>query len=686
MQSNEEKITEILLGLEGDAAQKIRTLTAEINKHITAYYDEDAPSVSDYEYDMLLNALKRLEADNPSLAAPDSPTKKVGGTAKRKAGELVRHNVPMKSLKDVFSEGEVREFVEDMLEKFPDAVFVVEYKIDGLSMTLRYDNGALSMAETRGDGIEFGEDVTLNARTIADVREILDDAPNYLEIRGEVYMSEADFEKVNEQQELKGQKPFANPRNCAAGTLRQLDPNITRSRGLSFFVFNIQDARGITFDTHTQGYEYLKSRGVRVIEDYRICRTADEVWDAVCAIGDNRGNLSYDIDGAVVKLDSFAQRKEAGETDKAPKWAVAYKYPPEEKETVIREIELSVGRTGRITPTAVFDPVRLCGTTVRRATLHNQDYIDSLGLCLGDTVLVYKSGEIIPKVREVVTAKRPDGAKPYVIEPVCPACGHPAVRDEAADLRCTNPACPAQAVRRIINFVSRDAMDIKGLGDALIETLCDEGYIKSPADLFYLKDHRDDLIEKGLIGKEKNTDKLLGAIEDAKSAGGAKLLTGLGIPNIGRLAAKDLMDEFGDIDSLANASKESLKSVRDIGEASAEAVIAYFSDENSKEELCRMKAAGVVMTQEKKALSSEAFSGMTFVITGTLPSMDRKEAAALITDNGGKVIGSVSKKTDYLLVGKNAGSKLDKATKLGIAIIDENRLLEMVKDADKSSE
>ncbi len=431
--------------------------------HNDRYYNQDNPEISDYEYDMLMQELKALEIKHPEYISDDSPTQKVGGEAKREAGVLVKHNVPMLSLQDVFSKEEVEEFIKDMKEQLDDPVFVVEYKIDGLSLALRYVNSKLDVAITRGDGILEGEDVTVNAKVIKDVKKTLKDPIEYLEVRGEVYMTNEAFDKVNEMQEIKGKKLFANPRNCAAGTLRQLDSKITKERDLSMFVFNIQDVRGKEFNSHSEGYEYLKQQGIKIIEDYKICKTADEVWQAIVAIGENRDKLDYDIDGAVVKIDSFADRRKLGNTAKVPRWAIAYKYPPEEKETKLLEIELSVGRTGRITPTAIFEPIRLCGTTVTRATLHNQDFIDDLDIRIGDTIVVYKSGEIIPKIRRVVKEKRSAKSVPYVIGDKCPVCGAPAMRiADNADIKCTNHSCPSKLIRNIVNFVGRDAMDIKG--------------------------------------------------------------------------------------------------------------------------------------------------------------------------------------------------------------------------------
>ena len=663
-----------------DAKTRIEELKKTLEYHSNRYYNMDDPEISDYEYDSMMQELKKLEKEHPELVTPDSPTQRVGGTAKREAGVLVRHNVPMLSLQDVFSKEEVYNFVNEMKEQLEDPEFVVEYKIDGLSMALRYEDGVLKLAETRGDGINFGEDVTENAKVIPDVKKKLKDALPYLEIRGEVYMKLKDFDAVNETQELLGRKPFANPRNCAAGTLRQLDSRITKERKLSMFIFNVQEVRGRTFATHTEGYEFLKKQGIHVIDDYKVCKTADEVWDAITRIGENRGNLGYDIDGAVVKLNRIADREKLGSTSKVPRWAVAYKYPPEEKETKVLDIELSVGRTGRITPTAIFEPIRLCGTTVSRATLHNQDFIDDLDIGIGDTIVVYKSGEIIPKVKEVIHAKRPEGTVRFEIPDVCPVCGAKTEREkDTADIKCTSPNCPAQLERHIINFVGRDAMDIKGFGTVYIEELVRLGYLKDVADIYDLKDHREELIEQGIIGKEKNTDKLLDAIETSKKNDAYKLLTGLGIPNVGKAAAKAILKYFKEFEALEAADMDQLQEVNDIGEVSADCIFRLFGDEKNKGLLQRLREAGVNMAYIPEEGADERFAGQTFVITGTLPSMDRKEAAALIEKFGGKVAGSVSKKTAYVLAGENAGSKLTKANELGIKVISEEDILAMTK-------
>lgn len=661
-----------------DIKQKIEDLRQKILYHNDLYYNQDNPEISDYEYDMMMQELKRLETDHPEFITADSPTQKVGGTAKRQAGVLVKHDVPMLSLQDVFSRGEVDTFVENMQDELDSPEFVVEEKIDGLSLALRYRDGVLERAITRGDGIVQGEDVTANALQIKDVKKKLKDKLPYFEVRGEVYMTRQAFALVNEKQELLGKRLFANPRNCAAGTLRQLDSKITKERGLSMFIFNLQKAEGKEFVSHTQAYEFMHRQGMKIIHSYKVCKTKDEVWQAIEEIGARRGSLPYDIDGAVVKVNDFAQREAVGATSKVPRWAVAYKYPPEEKETRVIDIELSVGRTGRITPTAVFEPVQLCGTKVERATLHNQDFIDELDIRIGDTVRVYKSGEIIPKVRCVVKEKRPENAQPFIIGDYCPVCGAKTIRDDKADIRCSNPHCPAQIERWIINFVGRDAMDIKGFGMMYIKTLIDNGYIKDPSDIYNLYTYRDELIAKGLIGKEKNTDKLLAAIENSKKNAPWRLLCGLGILNIGKAAARSLLNHFGSFDKLVQASEEEIKEVNDIGDISAKQVYDFFQAEDNRKMLEKFKRAGVNMEQEITVAGGK-FVGLTFVLTGTLTTMSRNEAAELIQSLGGKASSSVSKKTNYVVAGENAGSKLTKAENLGIKILSEAEFIAMTK-------
>lgn len=662
-----------------EVKKELNRLRKEIRHHNNCYYNNDEPEISDYEYDQLMLQLKKLEADYPELVTKNSPTQMVGGNARREAGVLVAHDVPMLSLQDVFSRQEVEEFVTSAIEQLDNPEFVVEEKIDGLSLALRYRDGILAQAITRGDGVIQGEDVTDNAKVIKDIKEKLKEPLPYFEIRGEVYMSREAFVKVNARQELLGLKQFANPRNCAAGTLRQLNSKVVKDRQLSMFVFNLQRVEGREFASHTEAYEFMKKQGIKVIHNYQVCHTASEVMGAIDRIGASRGELPYDIDGAVVKLNSFAQRQALGETSKVPRWAVAYKYPPEEKETKLLNIELSVGRTGRITPTAVFEPVQLCGTRVERATLHNQDFIDGLDIRIGDTIKVFKSGEIIPKVRSVCHEKRPVGTVPFLIGDSCPVCGHKAVREvDTADIKCTNPSCPAQLENHIINFVSRDAMDIKGMGEQNIHALIEGGYIQDIADIFNLAVHRDELIAKGVIGKEKNTDKLLVAIEKAKENEPQRLVTGLGIAGIGKAAARELMLHYGSIDALAEADVESIQQVRDIGSIGSQAIYEYFRDDVNGDILRRLKEYGVNMELQDTGIVDDVLAGKTVVVTGTLPTLSRNDAKNLIEAHGGKAAGSVSKKTDYVLAGEAAGSKLVKAQELGITIIDEAEFLQLI--------
>lgn len=662
-----------------EVKKELNRLRKEIRHHNNCYYNNDEPEISDYEYDQLMLQLKKLEADYPELVTKNSPTQMVGGNARREAGVLVAHDVPMLSLQDVFSRQEVEEFVTSAIEQLDNPEFVVEEKIDGLSLALRYRDGILVQAITRGDGIIQGEDVTDNAKVIKDIKEKLKEPLPYFEIRGEVYMSREAFAKVNARQELLGLKQFANPRNCAAGTLRQLNSKVVKDRQLSMFVFNLQRVEGREFASHTEAYEFMKKQGIKVIHNYQVCHTASEVMGAIDRIGASRGELPYDIDGAVVKLNSFAQRQALGETSKVPRWAVAYKYPPEEKETKLLNIELSVGRTGRITPTAVFEPVQLCGTKVERATLHNQDFIDGLDIRIGDTIKVFKSGEIIPKVRSVCHEKRPVGTVPFLIGDTCPVCGHKAVREvDTADIKCTNPSCPAQLENHIINFVSRDAMDIKGMGEQNIHALIEGEYIHDIGDIFNLAVHRDELIAKGVIGKEKNTDKLLAAIEKAKENEPQRLVTGLGIAGIGKAAARELMLHYGSIDALAEADVESIQQVRDIGSIGSQAIYEYFRDDVNRDILRRLREYGVNMELQDTGIVDDVLAGKTVVVTGTLPTLSRNDAKNMIEAHGGKAAGSVSKKTDYVLAGEAAGSKLVKAQELGITIIDEAEFLQMI--------
>ncbi|MBR0172704.1 MAG: NAD-dependent DNA ligase LigA [Lachnospiraceae bacterium] len=703
-------------------------LVEQIRYHMRQYYDLDAAEISDYEYDQLMLRLKEAERLHPDWVTPDSPTQVVGGRAgfaedaaagagdsadaagasagKRKAGVLVTHDVPMLSIEDVFSKEDVISWVHEVRAVHPDARFVVDEKIDGLSMSLRYEHGELVLAETRGDGFT-GEDVTPNARVIDDVVQHLGAKDAYLEVRGEVYMTHEAFARTNELQEARGKKTFANPRNCAAGTLRQLDASMVRERGLSFFVFNIQRASDETLtESHSEGLKRLAdTEGMRVAPSF-VCVTDDEILAAIDAIGIRRGALPYDIDGAVVKLDRIALRDDFPAGSKYSAGHIAYKYPPEEKEAEITEIELTVGMTGRVNPTAVFTPVRLCGTSVSRATLHNQDFIDKLGIGIGKRVLVYKSGEIIPKIRGTVTDEglrtEETGAADialhgadmaayrasrgiFAIPDTCPVCGARITRGrtgaednaDAADLYCTNPDCEAKLVRRVIHFVSRDAMDIKGFGAEYISKLIGAGYIRNIDDIYTLKQHRDELVEQGLIGKEKNTDKLLQMIEQSGQNEPWRLLSGLAIANVGRTSARTLMRRFASMDALAAASVEELTRVDDIGEITARGIRAWFDDPAHAAMLARLKDAGVNMG-ETGGKTGTSLAGRTYVVTGDLKHFkNRDELIDFIEARGGKVAGSVSKKT-YALINNDAASvsgKNKKAQALGIPILTEEAFL-----------
>ena len=657
-------------------------LIETIDYHMDRYYNMDEPEISDYEYDQLMIQLKAAEKEHPEWVTPDSPSQKIGGVAKREAGVKIQHDVPMLSIEDVFNKEDVIAWVEKVQAMHPDARFSVETKIDGLSMTLRYEKTSdgklkLTLAETRGDGL-VGEDVTANALVVDDVCHYVDLPYDSMQLRGEVYMSHEDFDRYNEIQMANDAKLAANPRNLAAGTLRQLDASITKERGLKMFVFNVQQGPDELTESHCGGMDILEQAGIKTVY-HKLCNTADEIIQAIDEIGDMRGELPYDIDGAVVKIDQVKYRNDFPAGSKYSSGHIAYKYPPEEKETKLLQVELSVGRTGRINPTAVFEPIRLCGTTVSRATLHNQDFIDELDIGIGDTIVVYKSGEIIPKIKEVVKAKRPQGVSTYKIPMTCPVCGAPTVREaNTADIKCSSTTCPAQLERHIINFVSRDAMNIMGFGTVYIEELVRRGYIANIADIYDLVNHRDELIAEGIIGKEKNTDKLLAAIEESKGNDANCLLTGFGIPGIGKAAAKSLLNHFGDVEAVAKATEDELRQVDDIGDVSAKALVTFFTDPTCQEILGRLKSSGVNMTKLQEENAGNSLEGLTMVITGTLPTLGRKEAAALIEANGGKVTGSVSKKTNYLVAGEAAGSKLDKAVSLGIPVISEEELLALI--------
>ncbi|MFR2033955.1 MAG: NAD-dependent DNA ligase LigA [Agathobacter sp.] len=659
-------------------------LCEKIDYHMDRYYNQDSPKISDYEYDQLMIQLKEAEKEHPEWVTPDSPTQKIGGTVKREAGVKVTHDVPMLSIEDVFSKEEVTAWVEKVRSVHADAVFSVETKIDGLSMTLRYEkdsNGKMKlvMAETRGDGL-VGEDVTANALVIPDIPKYLDLPYDSLQLRGEVYMSHDDFDRFNEQQEKNGKKTAANPRNLAAGTLRQLDSSITKERGLKMFIFNVQKGPDEMLYSHCDSMETLNSNGIPVVY-HRKCSTADEILNAIDDIGNMRGDLEYDIDGAVIKIDQIKYREDFPEGSKYSSGHIAYKYPPEERVVVMDEILVDVGRTGKLTFTGVFHDketkkaARLCGTNVTRASLHNMDYIKNMHIGIGGSYRLYKSGEIIPKLNGCVDEP------PHVFESpqTCPVCGSRLEREnETADIRCFNALCPAQLTRTIAYFASLDAMNIMGLGDTIVDNLIKGGYVKTFADIYKLKDKRDELIENKVIGKEKGTDKVLLAIEKSKENDPSKLLTGLGIRNVGKNTAKTIMKHFTSIHELGDAPYEKLLEIEDIGDTTALCIKKYFEDPLNREVIKELEELGVNITAKKQSASGEALQGLTIVVTGTLPTLGRKEAAELIENNGGKCTGSVSKKTDYLVAGEAAGSKLTKAQSLGVPVITEERLFEMI--------
>lgn len=651
---------------------EIKQLTEQLERANHEYYVLDAPTMADFEYDRLLRRLEELEAQYPELASPLSPTKRVGGEALSKF-EKVEHEVPLESLQDVFSEDEVREFDARLRQSVPNAQFSIEPKVDGLSVALEYVDGAFVRGATRGDG-RVGEDVTENLKTIRSIPMRLEDAPHRLIVRGEVFMPRTVFEQLNEAREKKGKPLFANPRNAAAGSLRQLDPAIAAARKLDILIFNLQLAEGVRFQTHAESLDYLHARKFKVIP-YTLCCSAEEAISRIRSIGETRYDLPYDIDGAVMKLNDLTDRQSLGSTAKFPRWACAYKYPPEVKETVVQDIVIQVGRTGVLTPKAVVAPVRLAGTTVTNATLHNQDFISEKDIRIGDTVRIRKAGEIIPEILEVVLSKRLQGTSPYLLPTVCPVCGARVERDEdGAFMRCTGIECPAQLTRNISHFVSRNAMDIDGLGDAIVEQLIANGHISSPADIYYLRlDELKSLWKSG----QKAATKLLDAIEKSKQNDVSRLIFALGIRQVGEKAAKVLAKTFGSLDRLMAASAEELTQVRDIGAVTAENIVSWFANPQSQHMIARLREAGVNF-ESRVQQEDDRFAGMTFVLTGALSLFTREEATEKIENFGGKAAGSVSKKTTYVVAGENAGSKLKKANELGIPVLSEEDFLKML--------
>ena len=659
--------------------REYEALKTKIEYHMDRYYNQDAPEISDEAYDDLMRSLKAAEKEHPEWITPDSPSQKIGGTAKREAGVKVVHRVPMLSIEDVFTLQEVDAWIEKVHSIHPDVTFSVEQKIDGLSMTLRYRAGELELAETRGDG-QTGEDVTLNARTIGDIPQHLDVPFEYLEVRGEVYMAHADFERFNEEQERQGKKPAANPRNLAAGTLRQLNAAVTRKRKLRWLLFNVQDGPAELMENHSRSLDRLAGLGMPAVW-HRSCRTAAEVEEAIAEIGGLRSGLPYDIDGAVVKIDQIAYRGDFPAGSKYASGHIAYKYPPEERPVVLEAVEETVGRTGRIGFIGhVYDketgkPARLAGTNVSRVTLHNQDYIREMKIGIGGVYALKKAGDIIPRISACL--EEPEAI--YEASKVCPDCGQPLVRDDdTADIRCVNAACPAQLTRTIAWFSSLGCMNIMGLGETLVEALVKEGFLNSYADIYRLKEHRDELIAKGIVGKEKNTDKLLAAIEASKVNEPDRLLAGLGIRNVSGATAKAIMKYYQDIRQLKQAGLEELQRIPDIGLTTAGCIREFFDNPENVAVLDTLEELGVNMKVTEENNAPQLFAGKTFVITGTLPSMGRREAQELIEKHGGKCAGSVNKKTAYVIAGEAAGSKLDKAKELGIPILTEQELLALI--------
>ena len=654
------------------AKQRAEELRRVIERNNRLYYMENAPELEDFEYDALTRELKAIEAEYPQLVTPSSPTQHVNEAASSKFSK-VAHTVKMESLQDAFSFEELREFDARVREAGVEPQYVVEEKIDGLSVSLEYQDGRFVRGSTRGDGL-VGEDVTENLATIRAIPKTLPPgAPEFLEVRGEVYMPHDAFFALKEEQELQDKVPFKNPRNAAAGSLRQKDAKITAARGLSIFVFNLQQVRGRSFARHSETLDFIKQMGFPVSPRYRVFTSIEDALKEIEAIGQMRGTLAYDIDGAVIKVDDLAAREALGSTNKFPRWAIAFKYPPEVKETVVREVEVSVGRTGVLTPTAVFDPVFLAGTSVSRASLHNEDIIRSLDLRIGDTIRVRKAGDIIPEV--IGVARHGDGTEPYRMPDTCPSCGAPVVhlQDEAA-LRCVNPECPAQSLRNLIHFASRNAMAIDGLGEAVAVQLTERGFVHTVADLYSLT--KEQLLQLDKF-KDKSAQNLLDAIEASKQNNLDKLVFGLGIRNIGDKAAALLAEHFGAMQALAAASGEEIAAIDGIGAVMAQSVTEFFARSGTADLLARLQAAGVNMEWhgEKKGT---ALAGMTLVVTGTLPHLSRQEAEALIVQNGGKASGSVSKKTAYVVAGEAAGSKLTKAQTLGIPILDEAGLYRLI--------
>lgn len=651
--------------------KKINELTDRLNYYAKKYYVEDNPEISDYEYDMLLRELKALEEEYPQYRRADSPSLRVGGAVLEQF-QSVHHEVPMESLQDAFSEEEIREFDRRIKGEFPNARYVVELKIDGLSVEAEYVDGVFLRGATRGDGL-VGEDITENLKTVKALPLSIPNAPHRLIVRGEVYMPRKTFGELNARREENGEPLFANPRNAAAGSLRQLDSKITAQRNLSIFVFNLQLCEGREFTSHKETLEALKEYGFPVSPRHKIFDTIDEAWEEVLSLGQQRADLPFDIDGAVIKTDDLSMRAAIGSTSKFPKWAIAFKYPPEEKETVLREIRINVGRTGVLTPLALFDPILLAGSTVSKATLHNKDLIAEKDIRLGDTIVVRKAGDIIPEVVRSIPEKRPEGAKEFEMPDLCPDCGSPLVT-EGPITRCDNGECPAQLTKNIIHFVSRDAMDIDGMGTSIVETFIREGIIRSAADLYRLD--REKIASMERFG-EKSAENLIRSVDESRSRGLDRLIYALGIRQVGQKAGKILAKKFRSLDALAKATEEELCVTEDVGPVTARYIREYFQNPKNTEYIEHLRNAGLNF-EDDGAQEGNKLEGLTFVLTGTLPTYKRDEAARMIESEGGKVSGSVSKKTSFVVAGEEAGSKLTKAQALGVPVIDEEKLLEML--------
>ena len=651
--------------------KKILELRETLQYHSNRYYNDDAPEIEDYEYDMMMRELKSLEEKYPEYDTPDSPTKKVGGKADNTFDEVV-HNVRMESLQDAFSKDEIKDFERRVCEAVSNPVYVVEPKIDGLSVSLEYRDGVFFRGSTRGDG-NVGEDVSANLRVIKNVPLKLNKPIPYIEVRGEVYMPKKSFLRVVDRQLLNDEKPFKNPRNAAAGSLRQKDSAVTATRGLDIFIFNIQQIEGVELKSHKESLDFLKELGFNTVPSYKQVDSIEDALNEIENIGNERGNLEFDIDGAVIKVDSFSQRDILGSTAKYPKWAVAFKYPPEEKQTKLLDIEIAVGRTGVLTPTAIFDSIQLAGTTVSRATLHNQDFINEKGIGIGDIITVRKAGDIIP---EVLCVNEHLSDNVYSFPEFCPSCNERVIRenDEAA-IRCINPECPAQLLRNLIHFCSRDAMDIEGLGPAIIETFVDNNIISKTYDIYNLDYDAISSLDGFQITSANN---IKSSVEKSKDNDLGKLIFALGIRHIGAKAGKLLSDHFKNIDNIINATVDDILEIEGFGQVMAESVVDYFNSASAIELIDELKKANVNMNS-KTEIKDERFLGMTFVLTGTLPTLKRSEASKIIESFGGKTSSSVSKKTTYVLAGEEAGSKLDKANALGIEVISEEDFMGMIK-------